>query len=411
MAQLVVDIGGRPGKDCRGFCQYCYFRHAKEVPPFGCRHCPPFRKGCDHCSRSVQEWYPGFLDLRAIAEDTLARLQMLEGDLSRVTISGGGDPSCYPRFRELVQLLAGMEAPLHIGYTSGKGFDDPDIAQFLIDHGLTELSFTVFAADPRLRKKYMHDPTPKASLAILERLCGEIDVYAAAVVLPGVNDGEVLVRTCEWLEERGAKGLILMRFANRLENGLILGNAPLLPGQRQHTVEEFRDLVTELSAQFRMRISGTPLGDPGLGSPFAILQEPDLLATLPRVQRRATVITGAVAAPFVRRVLDACGDGSGVVAVEKEIADLITIDDLKALDPADLEQAVILPGRAFVHEPEAQEVLRADGTERVVVRGPDTLTADGETSMGMTREDVLAMELEGFGALIRLINQCGREEA
>jgi len=36
MAQLVVDIGGRPGKDCRGFCQYCYFRHAKEVPPFGC---------------------------------------------------------------------------------------------------------------------------------------------------------------------------------------------------------------------------------------------------------------------------------------------------------------------------------------------------------------------------------------
>jgi NifB/MoaA-like Fe-S oxidoreductase len=97
-----------------------------------------------------------------------------------------------------------------------------------------------------------------------------------------------------------------------------------------------------------------------------------------------------------------------VVAVEKEIADLITIDDLKALDPADLEQAVILPGRAFVFEPEAQEVLRADGTDRVVVRGPDTLTADGETSMGMTREDVLAMELEGFGALIRLINQCSR---
>ncbi|MDD1654665.1 MAG: methanogenesis-associated radical SAM protein, partial [Methanomicrobiales archaeon] len=83
------------------------------------------------------------------------------------------------------------------------------------------------------------------------------------------------------------------------------------------------------------------------------------------------------------------------------------IDDLKDLDPADLEQAVILPGRAFVHEPEAQEVLRADGTDRIVIRGPDTLTADGETSMGMARQDVLAMELEGFAALIRLINQFG----
>jgi NifB/MoaA-like Fe-S oxidoreductase len=30
-------------------------------------------------------------------------------------------------------------------------------------------------------------------------------------------------------------------------------------------------------------------------------------------------------------------------------------------------------------------------------------------SMGMAREDVLAMELEGFATLIRLINQCGRE--
>ena len=45
-----------------------------------------------------------------------------------------------------------MEAPLHIGYTSGKGWDDPAIADLLIDNGLSELSFTVFATDPALRK-------------------------------------------------------------------------------------------------------------------------------------------------------------------------------------------------------------------------------------------------------------------
>ncbi len=85
------------------------------------------------------------------------------GDLERITISGGGDPSCYPRFEELIELLGSMEAPLHIGYTSGKGWDDPAIADLLIDNGLSEISFTVFATDPALRKRYMHDPTPEVS--------------------------------------------------------------------------------------------------------------------------------------------------------------------------------------------------------------------------------------------------------
>ena len=143
MVHLTVDIGGRPGIDCRGFCSYCYFKHAKDLPPFGCKYCLPFTKGCDYCSRSVQEKYSGFILLRDVAEKVLADLQMLSSDLSRITISGGGDPSCYPEFTDLVELLSSLEAPLHIGYTSGKGFDDPGIADFLIENGLTEISFTV----------------------------------------------------------------------------------------------------------------------------------------------------------------------------------------------------------------------------------------------------------------------------
>jgi NifB/MoaA-like Fe-S oxidoreductase len=121
MVQLTIDIGGRPGIDCRGFCEYCYFKHAKNVPAFGCRHCPPFRVGCEYCSRSVQERYAGFKSLKVIADETLAHLQMMKGDLTKVTISGGGDPSCYPNFPDLIELAGSMEAPLHIGYTSGKG--------------------------------------------------------------------------------------------------------------------------------------------------------------------------------------------------------------------------------------------------------------------------------------------------
>jgi methanogenesis marker radical SAM protein len=407
MAHLTVDIGGRPGLDCRGFCEYCYFRHVRETEPLGCRYCPPYQKGCDYCTRSVKEYYTGFRDLREVADDVLSRLQVVTDDVSRVTISGGGDPSCYPRFTDLVELLASLEAPLHRGYTSGKGFDDPAIADLLIDCGLSEVSFTVFSVRPELRRKYMHDPTPEASLAVLERLCGEIDVYAATVVLPGVNDGPVLEETCDWLEERGAKGLIAMRFANRRDQGLILRNAPVIEGQRVHTVEEFRDIVTGVASRHRMKISGTPLWDPEIGSPFAIRTEPDLLGKLPRLQKKATVITGRVAAPYLRAILEACGGGVDVVGVEQDIACLITIEDLLPLDPASLRRLVILPGRAFVYDREAESVLTRDGVERLVLRGPESLTADAETSMGMTRNQVLHLEMEAIADLIRTINRYG----
>ncbi len=407
MVQLTVDIGGRPGLDCRGFCEYCYFKKVRNVRAFGCRFCMPFKTGCDYCTRGVQEGYSGFKDLKTIADETLAALQTTTGDLSRITISGGGDPSCFPQFRDLVSLLWSMEAPLHIGYTSGKGFDDATVADFLIDHGLSEVSFTVFAADAKLRSRYMHDPSPDVSLQILERLCEAIDVYAAAVVIPAINDNMALERTCEWLEQRGAKGLILMRFANRIDQGLILGNAPILKGRRVQTPEEFRDMVSDLNSRFSMKISGTPLWDPEIGSPFAILHEPELIAKLPRVQKRATVITGAIAAPYIQRILESCGSEVPVLAVEKEIACLITSEDLADLDNALLEPVVILPGRAFVHIRDAQKIMSRDGTERVVVYGPEMLTADAETSMGMTRDQVLAMEMQGFADLIRAINRYG----
>ena len=41
------------------------------------------------------------------------------------------------------------------------------------------------------------------------------------------------------------------------------------------------------------------------------------------------------------------------------------------------------------------------------MRGPEMLTADAETSMGMTRNGVLQIEMEGLADLIRLINRYG----
>ncbi|HJJ36444.1 MAG TPA: methyl coenzyme M reductase-arginine methyltransferase Mmp10 [Methanocorpusculum sp.] len=405
MVQLTVDIGGKPGVDCRGFCAYCYFKHAKDVPPFGCRYCLPFKKGCDYCSRGVKEEYAGFLPLKEVADNFLADLQTVTDDITRITISGGGDPSCYPEFTALMEILGSLEVPLHIGYTSGKGFDSPDMAEFLLEHNLSEISFTVFASDPELRRKYMHDPTPEASLAIISRLAKKIDVYAAIVILAGVNDGEVLERTLSWLEDEGVKGVILMRFANAREQGLILDNAPVLEGQAVQTIAEFRKLVdTAAQNHPHLRLSGTPLYDPLFDSPFAIRNHPDLLDKLPEVTGTVSVITGSVAAPYIAEILAERGARSNmVVPVAKEIACLMTIDDLESLRKDDLTDTVIIPGRAFVHDREACEVL-----ERTVVRGPEMLTADGETSMGMTEEAVLSLEFNAFAALIQEINRYGQ---
>ena len=45
---------------------------------------------------------------------------------------------------------------------------------------------------------------------------------------------------------------------------------------------------------------------------------------------------------------------------------LITKEDLETLDLSEIKQAVILPGRSFVHILDAERILSADGIERII---------------------------------------------
>ena len=176
---------GQPGCRLPRFLRILLFQKSPGSPAARVPVLPAVQEGLRLLHPGREGGYAGFKDLRTIADETLANLQSKQGDIERITISGGGDPSCYPQFKDLIELLGSTEAPLHIGYTSGKGWDDPAIADLLIDNGLTEISFTVFATDPKLRKKYMHDPTPEASLAILERLCGAVGCLCGSRRPPG----------------------------------------------------------------------------------------------------------------------------------------------------------------------------------------------------------------------------------
>jgi len=405
--EIVADVGGSPGIDCNGFCTYCYFKKVKDMPPFGCKYCFPFHKGCDYCTRGVREAYTGFKPMQLVLHSLSDSIRFRSNEIEKITISGGGDISCYPQLRELVSVLSQLGKPIHLGYTSGKGFNAPDDAEFFIEHGVTEVSFTVFSTDPQLRADHMRDPNPEASLQVLKDFSKHCDVYAAIVLIPGVNDGEELWKTLADLQEMGTKGVILMRFANRREEGLILGNGPILQDVTAHTIHEFLSIVREAASRYKIRITGTPLEDPLIGCPFALRNDEQALARLPKIRKQATLITSKAAASRLSELFAKLGGAVNVVPVDKDIGCLITIEDLKKLELTDVKETVLIPGRALVHDPEAKEALSRDGVDRFVRRGPEMLSYDGEMSIGMTREAVIAFEVEQFTELINQINAFG----
>ena len=409
--QLVADVGGIPGKDCNGFCKYCYFRKVKEVKSFGCAYCLPNKIGCERCSKGISETQSEFKSPFQVISDVQNALMMNMGR-GRVTanISGGGDISCYPHLETLTSNLNQLSIPSVLSYTCGKGISDGKIASRLINNGVEEVSFTIFSSDPKLRKEWVKDQHPEEALKACKTFCENIKLTGAAVIIPGVNDGDILRQTCNDLEEWGAKGMLLMRFANTFNEGLILGNEPILKGIESQPIEDFAELVRQINSEYNFRVSGTPLCDPETGGPFAIAKDENevFLQFIKPVTGEATIITSKIAAPFISKIFDKLEvESVNVVAVEKEIACLITKEDLEQLDLSEMKDAVIIPGRSFVHQLDAERILSADGVERLVGRGPDTLSVDGELSIDLTDENVIETELEQLNDLVDAINFFG----
>ena len=228
--QIMADVGGIPGKNCRGFCEYCYFKKVTQKKVLGCKNCPPGQIGCPHCTTDTnmtRDYFPPYQVLSSL-QTNIFQTRLPKDTL--VNITGDGDVSCYPHLLELTKGIHDMGLPIHLGYTSGKGIDDVSTVDKLINNGVIETTYTAFSTDAKLREKWMHDPTADVSIQALKRFCESCDVHAASIIIPGVNDGDILAKTCADLESWGAKALILMRFANTAYQGLILNNGPIIQG-------------------------------------------------------------------------------------------------------------------------------------------------------------------------------------
>lgn len=411
--QIVADVGGIPGKDCKGFCKYCYFRKVKGIEALGCKNCSPGKVGCDSCTTGVRETGSEFVQPFLVVSSVQSSLMLgnYHDKNLKVNISGGGDVSCYPHLLDVVSAFSDFGLPMHLGYTSGKGIDDAKMAEELVSKEVNEVTFTVFSTEPQIRKEWVNDKTPEESLKALQIFCESSDVHAASVIVPGVNDGEDLFKTCSTLEDWGAKAFILMRFANSRNQGLILGNEPVLDGVTSHGIDEFEALVRKINDEFNFKVTGTPLCDPENDTPFAISKDKnkEYLDILSKVTSEATILTSNVAAPFIEKIIESieASDLVNVVAVDQDIGCLITQKDLEEVDLNLLKETVLIPGRAFVHDKRAEEVLSRDGVNRLVARGPDKLTVDGEMSGTLSSEDVLKRELIAFEDLIGAINFFG----
>ena len=163
--QLVADVGGIPGKDCNGFCKYCYFRKVKDVKSFGCAYCLPNKVGCDRCSKGVSETQGEFKSpFQVISEVQNALMMNMQPGKITANISGGGDISCYPHLETLTSNLNQLSIPSVLSYTCGKGINDGEIASRLINNGVEEVSFTIFSSSPELRREWVKDQHPEEAL-------------------------------------------------------------------------------------------------------------------------------------------------------------------------------------------------------------------------------------------------------
>jgi len=112
---------------------------------------------------------------------------MSSKDPEKVTISGRGDVSCYPDLLELAELLASLQVPIHLGYTSGKGFDSPQAAEKLINNNVREVSFTVFATDPGCANATWEIPPLRFHFNASRPFARPLTFMPPQLIVPGVN--------------------------------------------------------------------------------------------------------------------------------------------------------------------------------------------------------------------------------
>lgn len=417
LMEVNTHIRGRPGIDCCGFCSFCFYKNLQhnklESLQFGCVKCPPHQVGCPDCNRLINYFTEDFKPLHEVLKDVESKLAYYDiwGKIKdlKIVISASADMFNYPHLVELISIIDDSGYHVNLSYTSGKAINNRDLANELISLGVCELNFSVFSTNPDLRGRWMGDKNPAEAIGSLKIFCENIDVNASAVVIPGINDEEQIFQTASDLEGWGVKSLTLRRFANFKYQGLILNeDQPILEGVPIQTYPEFKELVEKINKEFSLQVLSFPFYSPDKDFPFAILKKENrkFLKDLPLIESEVTIITGKLAGPFLTEFFDAVDKPSkvNVVILDKEIADLITHEDLESVPLGDVKRRVLIPYGALVQDGQARKILSKDGVKRKVVRGPKLLTHPYYENVTFNKDQLIRYEFRSFKELIDIIN-------
>jgi methanogenesis marker radical SAM protein len=410
------DVWGRPGLDCGGFCEFCFYKNVDftKLKPTGCVKCPPGVIGCDHCQGLVNRMKKDFKSLPVVYYEIRDKLMQMElwGLLGRedpeLVITSGADIFYYPQLYQLVSIIKEYDLHLHFGYTGGKAIKD-GMAEELILKGVDEVSYSVFSTDPQMRWRWMNDKSPEESIQGLKLFCENIDINASAIVIPGINEEEQILNTCADLENWGVKSFSLRRFANSRNQGLIFSKKTIMDDVTIQSFEEYQNLVRKVSHEFNFKVLSFPFYDQEKGFPFALSQEKNraYMTRLPPIKRGATILTSKLAFSYIRDIFNVIDKSNqvNIIGLNKEIADLITEEDLKSVELNQLQEKIIIPQGALVHSKQAEKILSKDGKIKNIIRGPKLLTHPYYEGIEFNDDELIRYELMAFRELIKKVNQ------
>ncbi len=258
---------------------------------------------------------------------------------------------------------------VHANFITLTNLSEPDF-QRILDERMSPLYVSVHATDPAVRVRLMKNPKSGLILQQIDRLAeARIDIHTQLVICPGINDGDVLIRSIEdlaarhpWVKTISVVPVGLTRHRERL---------PQLRTFTREDAEAAIDLVHAHQARLRKEkktrlvfaademyvlagrevppaaaYEGFPQYENGIGMLRDLIDRwqsgRDQIRSRNGRRERVAVVTGTSAAPTLRRLLASHPpgdvDASLCVVTNDYFGDTVTVSGL--LVGADIEAAL-----------------------------------------------------------------------
>lgn len=244
--------------------------------------------------------------------------------------------------------------------------------QRILDERLSPLYVSVHATDPEVRVRMMKNPKSGKIMADIDRLVeGGIDLHTQLVIVPGMNDGEILSRSIEDLAARHPRVQTIAVVPVGLTKHR--GRLPQLRTFTREDAEAALETVHGFQAAFRKAhktrlvfaademyvLAGADVpparayeGFPQLENGIGMLRQTmdtwasDAIRARNGSRERVAIVTGTSAAPTLRRLLEERPleevDASLCVVTNEYFGDTVTVSGL--LVGADIESALLRHG-------------------------------------------------------------------